>query len=137
MDVSFGLFANNFDPTFSDGRKLWDMVDCPATNPYDSSANESNEFFSDVIDCALLCLWIPLLTFSVTTWTGATATTMDYNLLENYTLIFLAIITAQMGIYRTLCEGPEVVQPMLADLMAPTPDEQATLVQYQTYKTAV
>ena len=90
-------FANNFDPTTSDGRKLWNMATHPVTNPYDGSANKDNKLLEDVMDHALLCLWMPLLMFSVTNGTGATATTTDYNLLENYTLIPLAIMTAQTG----------------------------------------
>ena len=131
-------FANDFDPTTSDGRKLWDMATRPVTNPYDGSANEANEFLADVMDRALLCLWMPLLTFTVTSGAGATATTTDYNLLENYTLIPLTVISTQMQGYRTLWEGPEVVQPnAFADPAAPTAAELASKQQYDEYQLAV
>ncbi len=89
-------FAQDFDPMNVDGRKLWDMATRPVPNPYDSSSIQANKFLVYVTDRTLLCLWMPLLTFTVPSGVGAMATTADYNLLENYTLIHLTIITAQM-----------------------------------------
>ncbi len=130
-------FAKDFDPTTGDGRKLWDMATRPVPNPYDGSAIQANEFLADVTDRALLCLWMPLLTFTVPVGAGATATTVDYNLLENYTLIPLSVIAAQMAVSRTLWEGPEVTQPTIVNPAAPTAAEQAALDNYSTYRVAV
>ncbi len=80
---------------------------------------------------------MPLLTFTVPLGTGATATTADYNLLENYTLIPLTVITAQMTLIRNLWEGPEVVQPTVVGPTAPTDTEQTAWDQYRLYKVAV
>ncbi len=125
-------FAKDFDPTMGDGRKLWDMATRPVPNPYNGSAIQANEFLADVTDRALLCLWMPLLTFTVPVGAGATATTVDYNLLENYTLIPLSVIAAQMAVSRTLWEGPEVTQPTIVNPAAPTAAEQAALDNYST-----
>ncbi len=130
-------FAKYFDPTMGDGRKLWDMETRPVPNPYNGSANQANKFLADVTDRALLCLWMPLLTFTVSLGTGAIETTADYNLLENYTLIPLTIITAQMTIIRNLWEGPKAIQPTLVNPTAPTATEQTALDQYSAYKVAV
>ncbi len=130
-------FANDFNPTTGDGRKLWDMATRPVTNPYDGSATRANEFIADVMDRALLCLWMPLLTFRVPHGTGPTATYVDYNLLENYTLISLAVISDQMAQARTLWQGPAVPVPTVADANTPTSAEQATLTNHRNYAAAV
>ena len=59
---------------------------------------------------------MPLLTFTVPLGAGVTATMADYNLLENYTLISLTIITAQMAVSCNFWESPEVMQPTAVNL---------------------
>ncbi len=80
---------------------------------------------------------MPLLTFRVPHGTSPMANYVDYNLLENYTLISLAVISDQMAQARTLWQGPAVPVPAIVDVNPPTPVEQAALTNHRNYTAAV